>query len=103
MSETGTVIGLFHDGWPQLTNLGELVDVAREPPLTKILNTAVKHLREIERLHKAGARMSLLRHLIVTGVLINRAVFEIYGVPKLRSHPIGPPDAPADVVGAPDR
>jgi hypothetical protein len=94
MSETGEVIGLFHDGWPHLTNLGELVDVARETPLTKILNNAVKHLREIERLHKIGARMSLLRHLIAAGVLVSRAVYEIYGIPAKRSHPIGPPEPP---------
>jgi hypothetical protein len=43
--------------------------------------------QEIERLAIA-ADLLLLRHLIVTGVLVTRAVFELFGIPKSRSHPI---------------
>jgi hypothetical protein len=92
MSETGDVIRRFHHGWPKLNTLGELVDLARATPETKIFDTVFKHTREAERLCKMGARMSVLRQLIVAGVLINRAVFEIYRVPLEREHQIEPPD-----------
>src|SRR5260221_11670955 len=87
------IASMAHHCWPKLKTLGELADVARATPQTKILDTAIKHLREIDRLHRSeGDRAAMLRQLIVAGVLLNRAVFEAYGIPKDLSHPI---DAPA--------
>jgi hypothetical protein len=84
------IVSMFHHCWPQLKTLGELADVARATPQTKILDTAIKDIREIDRLHRSGIKDgAMLRQIIVAGVLINRAIFETYGIPQDLSHPIG--------------
>jgi hypothetical protein len=55
--------------------------------------------QEIERLAIAADLLPLLRHLIVTGVLVTRAVFELHGIPKSRSHPIEAASLPSSPSG----
>jgi hypothetical protein len=68
-NKTGEVIRLFHDGWPKLKTLGQLVDVGKATPKTDIIAKVIHHFHEIERLKQAGKTgPAMLRQLIVTGV-----------------------------------
>ena len=94
---TGQVINLFHHGWPKLKTMGELVGVASATPKSAIMAKLVHHSREIERLHQAGHNgPAMLRQLIVVGVLVSRAVFEVYGARKAMGWRI---EAPAESCG----
>jgi hypothetical protein len=88
---TGEVIPLFHHGWPHLTTLGALIDQGKVTPEAEIMDRMAYHFREVERLREAKiGDAAILRQLIVVGALFVRAIFEIHGIPKSRSHPIDP-------------
>lgn len=93
------LVALFHHGWPHLTTLGALVDIGRAVPDGQVIDRMIHHFREVDRLRQAGiGGPAMIRQLIVIGVLVGRAVFDVLGVPKSRSRAIERPD-----FGAPTR
>jgi hypothetical protein len=98
-----SVIPLFRDPCPEAKTAGALIDFANAMPRSKVAACLKKHLREVDRLERDGGMggAALLRQLIVVGTLINRAVFDLYGMPKRRSHEIGAPETPSPSGGRP--
>jgi hypothetical protein len=85
------LVRLFHNGWPHLTTVGELVDTARAVPTGELMARMIHHFHEIETLQAIDDEASIVRQLIVVGVLISRALFELYRIEPRRSFPLGRP------------
>lgn len=85
------LVRLFHNGWPHLNTVGELVDVARAVPSGEIMARMMHHFHEIERLQEIDDPSSIIRQLIIVGVLISRALFELYLIEPRRSFPLDRP------------
>lgn len=77
---TGEVISLTL-AWPRCKTLGEL-GVANALAAAGIMPMVMAELHELIRLHRAGQIGSgtAQRHAIVTGALVTRLCFEVYGL-----------------------
>ena len=83
--QTGEVISLAQRrAWPQCKTIGDLAGVANAVPAGAVMPMVMAELHELVRLHRAGQVGSAVmqRHAIVTGVLLERLCFEVYGLPQ---------------------
>lgn len=79
-----SVVPLRRDTVSEAQTLGELIRFADGLHEDEIIDRAIYELEEIKRQRALGGN-AIARHLVVTGVLCNRAVFELLGVKKLNS------------------
>jgi len=71
---------------PHLRTLGHLCDFAERIPQAQIMGRLPDHFRHIGALTAGDDEPALLRHMIVAGVLLVRAIRELHGVPKQRAY-----------------
>ena len=85
------LVRLFHGGWPHLKTVGSLVDLARTVPVDQLMARMIHHFHEIESLQEVDDDAAMVRQLVMVGVLISRAIFELHHIEPRRSSVIDAP------------
>jgi hypothetical protein len=69
---------------PSIVTIGDLIDLADSVPAGEVISLMRRFFAKVEELASNRHNKELERHLIVLGTLVNRAIFEVYNLPKDR-------------------
>jgi hypothetical protein len=69
---------------PSPVTIGDLIDLADGVPEVQVIPLLAVFFAKVEASSRDPDRGEFLRHLVVLGALINRAMFEVCDVPKDR-------------------
>jgi hypothetical protein len=69
---------------PSPVTIGDLIDLANGVPESEVIPLVLAFFPKVEELSRGHDVAVFHRHLVVLGALLNRAIFEVYDLPKDR-------------------